>query len=1219
MLAFFRRLLFCVIFKPKTNKANLLLFVGLASSITCKAQNPADVCASAVVISPSIYCTTTAYSLPGTYVYDGLSSSCASGNMDDGWFTFTAQTSNYAFVLGGDYTHTAAVYSGTCGALLPVSCASAASGVNVVLSFPTAPGTVYYIQVHRTSGAAAVTMTGSYSLCYNTLPGGVKNSIKAWYKAGPNVIKTGSIVTRWNSEVGSVHFTDVNNTPSYNTSIANFNPAVVFDGTSYLHNLNVLGSDILSSTNNTVLLVAKAKSGGILLKWDQNQTTNRLGFEANPVPAATYLRLDHPGDLNSKIGGTPGEWNLMTAATTAGTDDFIVNGLRVDSGPGGTNNTSLVAPLSMSGNLWSGHRCNSEISEALFYSTTLSSTELNKVQSYLAVKYGITLGNNASPVNYQSSNGTPIWTISSTDQNDIAGIGRDDASGLSQLKSKSANSDDIITMALVDAGGTFAAPNTFDNNNEFMLWGNDNGRQASAVIGGGLAESTVECPSAVLRRLARQWKVFETGTVGDVALVFDLSSIPISGTTFYDLRLLIDQDGDGDFTTGTIKRITPSAYAGGLVTFNNVDFSHGEIFTLATLVTAPGGVSSGLQIWLRASSLTSTQTNNAQLNAWYNAGSSNFDFNRISGSNAGWPRFRSNTVNFNHSIEFGSLGAMISENSAVNMRPTTNSSTSMVVFKTTQTTSNTNFWSCPNFVTTETYYTGRDYGFGLTNGKLGLKIKDGETWDAHSYINCNDNIPHLGMAMRTRNAGLTTPSTVSIQLDGKTDVSATSAGDSYALDAVNTTLTPAYKGTGIGGMTVTGTDVYPSMQYTGQLSEVIVFNNSLTAANLNKVNTYLAIKYGITLGNNATAVSYTNSLGLPVWNASTLYQNDITAIGRDDRSELNQRRSISIETDNMTDISLVDNGGTQTNPNHFDNDREFLIIGNNDSLQAFGTNDVDGALILNRLRRVWKVQETGTVGNVVLTVNLSAIPTAITGADLRLLVDRDNDGFADNDVPPQTADSYNAATKTIYFTTDLFNGDLFTIGTATNALPVSFLSIQATAETEKNKVTWKTATEFNNSHFVVQRLVQGNQWDSIGVVQGANTSNTIHHYEFLDENINHVSFAYYRVVQYDYDGQSDASKIVYVDRTSFLHQHTLIHIGPNPSDGNIEITINGELFTTNTYRLAVYSILGIKVYDRPVDSPTSSVDLTQLPPGNYIIELLNSAGTAPIYEKIIIN
>ncbi|MDB5256093.1 MAG: hypothetical protein JWM14_788 [Chitinophagaceae bacterium] len=1217
MSAFFRNASFRVIFKLKNNNIILLSLVLWGAKSVCMAQNPADVCASAVAITPGLICSTTAYTLPGTYVYDGLTSTCGSVQ-DDGWYSFTAQTSNYTFVLGGDFNHAVAVYSGSCGALTAIACSNATSGSNATLQFTVTPNATYFIQVQRNSGTTSSTMTGNFSFCYTSAPGGIKSNIKAWYKADGNIVKSGSNVTRWNTEVGTVNFTNVFNTPTLNAASVNFNPSVVFPGNAYLNNPTTLGSDIMAPSNNTVFLVTKVNAGGVLLKWDQDQSTNRFDFETTPYPTSTAFRFDHPGDYQSLSAGSMNQWNIATAATSAATDNFIINGLTGATGTGGTNNTSLSANFTIGGDSYSSYHSNSEITEAIFYAGTLNATELRKVHSYLAVKYGITLGTNASALDYYSSNGTMIWEQTTTDQNDIAGLGRDDASGLSQLKAKSSGGDDIITMALVDNAGTFAAPNTFDNDNEFMLWGNDNGSQPSSVTGGGLLETTAECPSAILRRLARQWKIYETGTVGDVSLTMDLSSIPISGTTFYDLRLLIDLDGDGDFTTGTVKRITPSAYAGGLVTFNNVDFSHGNIFTLATLVPSPGGVSSGLQIWLRGSSLTSTQTNNAQLNSWYNAGSSNFDFSRITGSTGGWPRFRTNSVNFNHSIEFGSSGAMISQNSAVNMRPTTNSSTSMVVFKTTQNISNTNFWSCPNFVTTETYYTGRDYGFGLTNGKLGIKIKDGETWDANSTASCNDNIPHLAMAMRTRNAPTTAVSTVTMQLDGKTDVTATSVGDSYALDAADATLTPPYRGTGIGGTSITGTDVYTSMQYTGLLSEVIVFNNSLTAANLNKVNTYLAIKYGLTLGNTASPISYTHSLGTSIWNASSTYQNDLAAIGRDDRSELDQRRSISVETDNMTDIALVDNGGSQGAPNAFDNDREFFIIGNNDGSRAFSPTDVDGATILNRLSRVWKVQETGTVGNVLVAVNLSTIPTPIIGSDLRLLIDRDNDGFADNDVTPQAADSYNAGTKTVYFTTDMSSGDLFTIGTATNPLPVEFISINALAETDKNKITWITATELNNSRFVVQRLIQGQEWDSIGTIAGANTSNTIHHYEFYDANVSNLTFVYYRVVQYDYDGKSDFSKIVYIDRTALINSSNLIKIGPNPSNGAIDININNELFATNTYRLTVYSILGTHVYDSNLNEANSHIDLSDLAAGNYIIELLNSAGTAPVYEKIII-
>jgi hypothetical protein len=152
----------------------------------------------------------------------------------------------------------------------------------------------------------------------------------------------------------------------------------------------------------------------------------------------------------------------------------------------------------------------------------------------------------------------------------------------------------------------------------------------------------------------------------------------------------------------------------------------------------------------------------------------------------------------------------------------------------------------------------------------------------------------------------------------------------------------------------------------------------------------------------------------------------------------------------------------------------------------------------------------------------------------------------------------------------------------------------------------------------VQRLVQGHEWDSIGTIAGANNSNTVRHYEFFDYTISNVNFAYYRVVQYDNDGQSEISRIVYLDRSSFSNASNLIKTGPNPADRYIDIVINDELFNTNTYRVKITSVLGVNVYETELSQATTRIDLSSLSSGNYIIELTNAAGTSPVYEKIII-
>ena len=85
----------------------------------------------------------------------------------------------------------------------------------------------------------------------------------------------------------------------------------------------------------------------------------------------------------------------------------------------------------------------------------------------------------------------------STYANDIAGIGRDDASLLVQMQSRSMNTDSIVTVST----------NTLPDSGEFLLWGNDNTATTETAVG---------TPTYIDQRLARTWKVDETGDLGPV-------------------------------------------------------------------------------------------------------------------------------------------------------------------------------------------------------------------------------------------------------------------------------------------------------------------------------------------------------------------------------------------------------------------------------------------------------------------------------------------------------------------------------------------------------------------------------------------------------------------------------------------------------------------------------------------------------------------------------
>ena len=81
------------------------------------------------------------------------------------------------------------------------------------------------------------------------------------------------------------------------------------------------------------------------------------------------------------------------------------------------------------------------------------------MESYLAIKYGITLSDN-----YLASDGTSFWNINGTYSEDIAGIGRDDCAELHQKQSKSSNTTGLIEMYHGDVTNAFPTTNTVNSN-----------------------------------------------------------------------------------------------------------------------------------------------------------------------------------------------------------------------------------------------------------------------------------------------------------------------------------------------------------------------------------------------------------------------------------------------------------------------------------------------------------------------------------------------------------------------------------------------------------------------------------------------------------------------------------------------------------------------------------------------------------------------------------
>ncbi len=205
-----------------------------------------------------------------------------------------------------------------------------------------------------------------------------------------------------------------------------------------------------------------------------------------------------------------------------------------------------------------------------------------------------------------------------------------------------------------------------------------------------------------------------------------------------------------------------------------------------------------------------------------------------------------------------------------------------------------------------------------------------------------------------------------------------------------------------------------SGSFGGRIAEVITYSSRKTDASLteerNRIQSYLAIKYGITLGVNGTSQDYVDSAGTIVWDANTgvavndVFNFDITGIARDDASELNQKQSKSINslsaptTANDITIGLTDISTTNSaNANTFANDRSYLVWGNDDGNlnpaattvvdMSFGIAGLNTEVRFQSFNRKWKVVESGTMGKVKISLPSAMItPTLPTPGDYLMFI-----------------------------------------------------------------------------------------------------------------------------------------------------------------------------------------------------------------------------------------
>ena len=146
-------------------------------------------------------------------------------------------------------------------------------------------------------------------------------------------------------------------------------------------------------------------------------------------------------------------------------------------------------------------------------------------------------------------------------------------------------------------------------------------------------------------------------------------------------------------------------------------------------------------------------------------------------------------------------------------------------------------------------------------------------------------------------------------------------------------------------------------------------------------------------------------------------------------------------------------------------------------------------------------------------------------------------------------------------------------------------------------MTWQTATEKNNEGFDIERSTDGKNWETIGFVQGYGTTQEVQNYTYTDE-APLAGTNYYRLKQVDFDGQFEYSSIINVQ---FAMSNVELQIFPNPVENELTI-VGGEGIAT------IYNVLGQPVMELAVSSKQFTVDTSDLPKGQYILQIAQQNG-----------
>jgi hypothetical protein len=304
-----------------------------------------------------------------------------------------------------------------------------------------------------------------------------------------------------------------------------------------------------------------------------------------------------------------------------------------------------------------------------------------------------------------------------------------------------------------------------------------------------------------------------------------------------------------------------------------------------------------------------------------------------------------------------------------------------------------------------------------------------------------------------------------------------------------------------------------------------------------------------------------------------------------------------------------------------------ISVSHADAAGATGVSSfTDGSLTINKQSNMnWTVVQSG------LNLGATTINTQITGGGIGGVTALGDITFTKG--ASVAGGAYALATgstsvplmsRTGMILTDIAN--TFYIGSTTNSpLPVELGTFTGSAHGRSVELLWNTATEINNSGFEVQRAMHSGlsglmDWQKIGFVDGAGTSNVAHSYSYADVNSAAATYSY-RLKQIDHEGKFTYSSAIEVTTTLTADDFKLSQNYPNPFNPSTKFSFAAKNAERTTVK--IFNVVGQEVATlfnevaQPNQIYTLTFDARNLSSGTYFY-VLHSASRNEVRKMMLL-